>query len=185
MRPRHLISAAFVAVVAVLGVWSFWGNVVQPHPGGPPAAVSPLPPSLAGLPLATSLVGEEAVVSVEQLHGKTLGAGLDDAWVGEYGGGSEGGGGAATVWVSRSVSPGDARELLERMTDRIGEGGSPFTGLVPIQEDGVEGYRLEGMGQVHYYFLSGSDVYWLAADPALAGPGLDELLAAAAGTTAG
>ncbi|MHB8869048.1 MAG: hypothetical protein ACYC6T_09220 [Thermoleophilia bacterium] len=179
MRPRHVMSLVFLALVLALAGWSFWGTVVEPHPGGAPAvaaAPSPLPRSLAGLSLATSLAGVEAVASVEQLHGKALGSGLDDAWVGEYGGS-----GAATVWVSRSASPEEAGDLLERMTDRIEEGGSPFTGLRPIDIEGVRVSRLEGMGQVHYYFLNARDVYWLAIDSARAESGLGELLTATVG----
>ncbi|MHB0980887.1 MAG: hypothetical protein ACYC5Q_12600 [Thermoleophilia bacterium] len=175
MRPRHLITLAIVVVVLALGVWSFWDNVVDPHPAGAPLTdASLLPQSLAGLALATSLEGVEAKASVEQLHGKGLGAGLDEACVGDYRGA-----GTATLWVSRSVDVKDAEDLLARMTDRIAEGGSPFTGLTPIEKGGVRVYRLEGMGQVHYYFLSGRDVYWLAIDPALAESGLGELLASA------
>lgn len=175
IRPRYLITLAFLALLAALAVWSFWDTVIDPHPGGAPVATadsSPLPPALAGLSLATSVDGVEAVASVEQLHGKTLGAGLDAAWVGEYSGP-----GSATIWVSRSASTAAAEELLTRMTDRIGVGGSPFSAPVPIDSDGVRVYRLEGMGQVHYYFLTENDVYWLAIDPALAESGLEELLA--------
>lgn len=176
MRPRHLITLAIVVVVLALGVWSFWGNVVDPHPGGVPVTdASLLPQSLAGLTLATSLEGAEAMTSVERLHGKGLGAGLDEAWVGDYRGA-----GTATLWVSRSPAVEDAEVLLVRMTDRIAEGDSPFTGLTPIETDGVSVYRLEGMGQVHYYFRIGRDVYWLGIDPTLAEFGLAELLASAA-----
>lgn len=186
MRPRHILSLAFVAVVLILGAWSFWGNVVEPHPGGAPvgtvtspaAEASPLPSSIAGLSLASSVEGVEAVTAVEQLHGKPLGAGLDDAWVGEYRGS-----GSATVWVSRSAVAEDAEELLVRMTDLIAEGGSPFTGLTPIEEGGTDGYRLEGMGQVHFYFLEGRDLYWLAIDAPLEESGLDDLLAGATDRT--
>lgn len=210
MRPRYLISLAFVAVLAAMGVWSFYGNVVNPHASGVPmegmvmpgegaaplSAGSPadsgsgassavaeeaeiVPSSLGGWPLAGLATGDEARAQVEQLHGKGLGAGLEGAWVAQYGAASGSGHSEATLWISRAARADDARELFERMTDRIAEGTSPFEGLRPITEGDVEGYALEGMGQVHYYFLVGSDLYWLAVDPATAEAVLAELLVSA------
>ncbi len=190
MKMRPLITALVLAVVGALAVWSFWANVLDPHPAGapsaaapssappssaPPAESSPLPPALAGLLLVAELSGEQGLASVEQLHGKALGKGLDAAWVGEY----ESQQGRATLWVSRSVREIDAEDLLVRMTDRIMEGGSPFSQPVPIEMQGVPAYRLEGMGQVHYYFRSDGYVYWLGIDAPLAEGGLGELVAAA------
>ncbi|MBU2602775.1 MAG: hypothetical protein KKA32_11535 [Actinobacteria bacterium] len=189
MKMRPLVTAIVLAIVGAMAVWSFWANVLDPHPAGapsaaapssappssaPPAESSPLPPALAGLPLVAELSGEQGLASVEELHGKALGEGFDAAWVGEYE--SQG---RATLWVSRSVREIDAEELLVRMTDRIMEGDSPFSRPVPIEMQGVPAYRLEGMGQVHYYFRSGGYLYWLGIDAPLSEAGLGELVAAA------
>lgn len=226
MRPRHILSLAFVLVLVAMGVWSFYGNVLNPHasgipmdgmampgsdgsqaatdpgsgaatdpgsaaadgladevadgaPSGAGTDTSPIPPSLGGWRLAALVAGDEARAAVEELHGKGLGAGVEAAWVATYGPAGGGGMAAATVWISRAARADDARALFERMTAKISEGGSPFEGLRPIGRDGVEGYALEGMGQRHYYFLVGSDLYWLAVDPAAAETVLSELLATA------
>lgn len=208
MRPRHWISLAVLAVLLTAGVWSFYDNVIDPHDDGvgagaiestgsaaapttsqgPPGAADDLstgsteilPPTLAGWELGALVSGDPAIVSVERLHGKDLGAGIVEAWVGEYGR-APGGPAHATVWVSRSPDSAAARELYVRMTERIGEGNSPFTGMRPIEDIDVEGYRLDGMGQAHYYFLVDEDLYWLAVDADVALTALDELLARAAG----
>jgi len=205
VRPRHLITLVFFAVLVAAGVWSFYGNVLNPHggqtmagmdvatseaPADTPAASgaggSPtgeadlLPPRLGEWDLSAAVTGEAARLQVEQLHGKALGEGIIAAWVGWYG--VEGGGQPhATVWVSRSPSDSSAHELLERMTDRISEGGSPFTGLRPMENQAREGYALDGMGQTHYYFLVGTDLYWLAVDPGQAEAVLSELIGRAPG----
>jgi len=145
-----------------------------------------VPPTLGGLPLADLAKGDEARAQVEQLHGKSLGAGLEAAWTATYGSVSGSGMADATLWISRAARAEDARTLFERMTDRISEGNSPFEGLRPMRWDDVEGYALDGMGQKHYYFLVGSDLYWIAVDPAVAEAVVAELLgnarsAAAAG----
>ena len=130
-----------------------------------------LPPTLGGLALAAEVSGEPARAQVEQLHGKVLGAGLDQAWIGEYGGPPR-----ATVWVTRSVRREDAEALLARMAGRVGDGDSPFRVVGPIDRGDVHGYELDGMGQKHYYFLTGSDLYWLAIDAERGPSGLDDLV---------
>lgn len=212
MRPRHLISLAFVVVLVAMGVWSFYGNVLNPHAsgdpmegmamsddgggspsgdtapnitttsaGGSPSAIPAdadmVPGSLGGRPLASVATGDEARAQVEQLHGKSLGPGLEAAWVAQYGAASGSGHSDATLWISRSATAGDARVLFELMTKRISEGTSPFEGLRPINMEGVEGYALDGMGQRHYYFLVDRDLYWLATAPGGAEVVLAEMLA--------
>ncbi|HZJ02584.1 MAG TPA: hypothetical protein VFE20_02710, partial [Thermoleophilia bacterium] len=135
------------------------------------AALNPVPESLAGLGLFHEVTGPQAVTEVEQLHGKALGAGLDSAWIAKYGQQGE-----ATLWISRSNREEDAVEMLDRMTVLIEDGGTPFTGLENIGEDAAPIYQLDGMGQRHYYFRSGKDLYWLAAPPAQAEAALQELL---------
>ncbi len=179
MKTRPVLTALALVVVAALGVWSFWTNVLDPHPAGAPNVVaetggSPLPQVLARLPRVAELSGEQGLVSVEELHGTSLGEGFDAAWVAEYEGG-----GRATVWVSKSVREIDAEDLMVRMTDRIMEGDSPFSQPMPIEMQDVPAYRLEGMGQVHYYFRSGVYLYWLGIDAPLAEDGLGELVASA------
>jgi hypothetical protein len=127
----------------------------------PPTDV--VPPTLVGWDLTAATTGSEAMLEVERLHGKDLGADIVDAWVGVYGAGA-GGPAHATLWVSRSPDEEAARGLYILMTDRIRTGNSPFTGLRPIEDVEVEGFALDGMGQRHYYFLMGSDLYWLAVD---------------------
>ena len=197
MRPRYVITLGLFLIVLAMGAWSFYGNVLSPHGSGramegmvmpedgvpnslPPAAASGeadgnhdvLPASLAGIPLADIVGGDEARAMVEELHGKALGTGMDQAWVGHYGDA-----GQATVWVTRSANPADAAALMTRMTARIGEGNSPFRNSRPISISGVDGYELDGMGQKHFYFLVGGDLYWLAIAPDLAQAGLNELVA--------
>ena len=146
----------------------------------PPGHADLLPGQLGTWNLSASVTGETALLQVEQLHGKALGEGITDAWVGQYGV-EDGGQPPAMVWISRSPGEASARELLQRMTDRISEGNSPFTGLRPMANQSVEGYALDGMGQTHYYFLVGTDLYWLAVDPDQAEAILDELVGWASG----
>jgi len=190
MRSRTALSLAVLAVLVALGATSFYLNVLRsPAPraeaGGAATATAPpqtaadvLPVTVAGLPLTARTQGAEAVSEVEELHGKTLGRGLDGAWIGVYGADAEGRP-EATIWVSRSVRVEDAEDLLVRMRDRIGQGRSPFTDRGTVQVGGVVAYDLDGMGQKHYYFRVDKDVYWLAIDAERAGQALEGLVSGA------
>lgn len=195
--PSTVVVAVVVALLALVGGRAFYAEVWGGSPGAvvtatgartPPAssgaegtsaavADGPLPAVLAGLARTSLLTGVAARQAVEQLHGTALGAGLDGAWVAQYGGDK------ATVWVSRSTRQADAQQLLERMTAKIDQavaaGRSPFTAPVATDVAGITVYELDGMGQKHGYFLTGNDLYWLAAPSTLAARSLGELVAAA------
>jgi hypothetical protein len=139
-----------------------------------------LPADLAGLPLTAWIDGDRAKVQTEQLHGKGLGQGFDEAWIGHYGLEGEG-----TLWVSRSASVADAQTLMDRMTVSIEKGTSPFTNLAIAEVDAVPVASLDGMGQKHYYFLVATDLYWLGIAPALSEAAFTELLDNARKVTGG
>lgn len=207
VRPRVVIALVFVVAIVTMGGASFYDNVLNPHASGEsmpgmvmpgdettstvpaqeasseaasaPAGSSPAasgsdvtPVSLAGLSLLQLVDGEAAKAQTEQLHGKGLGEGFDAAWIGHYGESGQG-----TLWVSRSGAEGAAQTLMDRMTERIREGNSPFVNLQAVEESGVPVIALDGMGQKHYYFRAGTDLYWLAVIPERASTALGELVA--------
>ena len=129
-----------------------------------------VPEALAGIPMAQYLEGDAARVQTEQLHGKALGAGLDEAYLAAYGEGQ------ATLWVTRSLEETDAIDLFDRMQTKIAESDTPFTNPQTVTVSAVPVEALDGMGQKHYYFRVGRDLYWLAIDPEPAQAGLQELV---------
>jgi hypothetical protein len=199
LRPKTLIYLIVLALVAGLGVVSFYGNVLGEEDEQPPAAAATapssastaqaipdepaaqveglnaeqvVPVSLAGLPVTNSIDGEAAMVQTEQLHGKALGEGFDAAWIAQYGAEGQG-----TRWISRSAAEADAQTLMDRMSERINTVETPFQNFLTTEMAGTAVVSLDGMGQKHYYFRVGRDLYWLAVDPASAETALDELLA--------
>ena len=205
MNIRRVLTAGFAVAVLALGTWAFYTSVLDPDRDGQamggmvvaensaldPAAMTggtegaeeedaAVPPLLGGLELTALLSGKEGLAAVEQLHGQALGAGLDAAWVAQYGKASE-----VTLWLSRSVEQEDAQALFERMTNKIAEGNSPFTGLKPMADSRLGGYELDGMGQKHFYFVTGNELYWLAVNPGLARSVLADLMESSVPTTAG
>ena len=125
-----------------------------------------VPREIAGLPLTQLITGQDAIESIQQLHGKEFP--LVDGAVAIYGDRS------VILWVSDAGSISAAADLAELMKIRIAEGRSPFEELGSFGLDNFFIYELEGMGQAHYYWQSGNLVLWLAADGGLAENALKE-----------
>ncbi len=129
------------------------------------------PPSkLAGLGISGQIMGQEALVDIERLHGKQFP--MTDGVVAYYADG------LAIVWISSTWLPVMAERQVELMTERIAEGRSPFEPLHTQQVEGVTVYVLSGMGQKHYYFQLDRRVVWLAALPQFGELSLVELIKA-------
>lgn len=125
--------------------------------------------SLAGLSLASTEVGPEAIAEITRLHGKEFP--LTSGAMGMYGVDAQ-----ATVWVASLSSETAAQQLVTAMRDKIAEGRSPFTPVTarPLGRRTI--YELDGMGQKHFYFQSSDRVIWLAADPDIAAQALPTTL---------
>lgn len=182
---KRVAQIVVVTVVAILGVallaWvlsmsigaaglasddsSGAGGVPSPTTQSGPTR---LPPTLAGLDMATYLVGKEAVSAVRGLHFTDLkGYPVSDAEIAAYGNDR------IQAWVSWH---GDARldRLVAKMAHRITQGVTPFDPPTPV--GGLDGVWMTlGNGQVHYFFAGSDAVWWISADADLAGQALDEV----------
>ncbi len=156
-----LMALGLLLIAGAIGLWLF-PNLAAQSP-----AAEAVPDSVAGKPLSQKTVGPAAIDEVSQLHGKAFP--LMAAAVAQYGGGE------VTLWVAGASSDSSAAELVQSMTSRIAQGGSPFTPQGTRQVGGRLVYVLTGMGQRHFYFQSGSLVIWLAADETLAEQALGEV----------
>ncbi len=61
------------------------------------------------------------------------------------------------------------------MSRRMGGGTEVFSAPRPLEVGGRSVFVTEGLGQVHYYYQSGSRIIWLATPP---GPRADAVLQA-------
>lgn len=182
------VLATALAGVAVLAVGIAW--YVGTHDAGTPAmsesmamggpggfssqtAASPsvLPGTLAGLALTGSVTGPDAVQQVSALHDQRFP--ITSAEIAQYASGR------AMVWVSWSADADAAETMVEQMTARISEGGSPFDAPEPLSgEKGV--WVTHGMGQEHFFFSKGNAVWWISADRQIARRALSEIQKVAA-----
>lgn len=154
------------------------GMLAANMPDGMPDANMPgssstdvaLPSRLAGLPLSDELTGAQAVQQVASMHPSEIP--VATAVVGSY----KGDGHEATVWAAFTSAPEMAGAMSDQMSQAIATGNTPF-GKPQQMADGV--WKLEGMGQVHYFFHAGTGVWWVSADPSLAERSLDQVRTAA------
>ena len=128
-----------------------------------------LPEQIAGYQLSKQITGSEAVDEFAQLHGKHLA--VTSGAKGIYGEWN-----AVTLWVATADTTERANTLLVDMELKISEGRSPFTFKDPVQDGNRTIYRLDGMGQSHYFFQSGKNLVWLSANPNIADQSLKQVL---------
>jgi hypothetical protein len=128
-----------------------------------------IPKLLAGVGLSEVDHGVDAVKEITQLHQKDLG--VVDGAMGVYGNNNQ-----ISLWVARFSTSAIADQMVSAMREKITPGKFPFspTGSIQINDHTI--YKLEGMGQNHYYFQSDSLVIWLAADGGLADQALKDVL---------
>lgn len=114
------------------------------------------PERLGSLPLVGLVTGQEATSQMRELHG--MGIGMVDGYIAQY----RADGDSAMVWVGQAESSSAAKELLERMTERIADGNESFRNLEEMVIDGKEVYSVLGGGERHYYYRSSDMVIWLS-----------------------
>jgi hypothetical protein len=152
-RPFLLRPGVVLAEVALIALLVLAIVLALRQGSTDDAARAQLPDSIAGLGLVDYVEGEEATASMSQLH--IRGIVVADGYIGHYEGGS-------TVWVGLTEGEAHAQELLQAMTVRIGEGGSPFSVPQPLEMEGKTVYILVGEGQEHhFYYQTGRAVIWV------------------------
>jgi len=132
--------------------------------GRKPKGVECFPQTLPHLHLIKILQGKKAIEAVNKLHGKKIH--LNRAWVAYYQGAYyEGNWNEATIWVSESFSPQEAKEQTKVMMQKmLSAKKSPFYNFKEKDIKGVKVYIFWGLGEEHAVFQKGSFVYWISAN---------------------
>ena len=160
----------FAIGLMVIGVWLVVGAIgwtFFDHPSSQFSEGS-LPDSIAGIRLASSTTGVQAIEEVSSMHGKEFP--IEFGEIGIYGDRE------VTLWVARAASDAVAAQMTAVMQEKIAQGNSPFTPTNQIQNKDRKVYILDGMGQRHYYFQSNNLVIWLAANPSVADAAIQQIL---------
>ncbi len=132
--------------------------------GRKPKGTERFPQTLPHLHLIKILQGKEAIEAVNKLHGKKIP--LKRAWVAYYQGAYyEGNWNEASIWISESFSPQEAKKQTEVMMQKmLSAQRSPFYNFKEKNIKGIKVYTFFGLGQQHAVFQRGSFVYWISAN---------------------
>lgn len=162
MNKKTLTIGAVVLVLAAAAVFFFPRLTAERLE---------LPPSLGSLQLRQTYTGNEAGELINQMHGK--GVTPKSNAIGLY----SGAGGSATLYLSVYNEEREAVKVRNKMISGIQTGYTPFTDLERRTFEGHDISYCIGDGQAHYFFSTGTSLYWLAVDFQIAPPTLEALLA--------
>ena len=141
-------------------IMSLWLNVLQPRPQ------KDVPERLGELELVGAVSGAEALARVNRLHG--LDIELSEAIIAEYTHSSPYHGNShASIWVGTAANAGAATELIRRMAEGIGKGGSPFVNLRRVTVGGHEVFQVDSQGGTNYFYTSRKkqeNVVWISIE---------------------
>lgn len=117
-----------------------------------------LPEEFFGLKLQKKLTGIEAKNFVDELHFQEVAP--DKNEIGFYSSIA----GSAVIYITYYSVDKTAQIEYERMINKISPENSVFINPEFVKIAGKDIYRCFGMGQSHYVFANGKELYWLAVD---------------------
>ncbi len=133
-------------------------------------ASSTLPEQIHGLTRVEVQTGERAAEVIGNLHSTSVAP--TNSEVALYGPENM----RAALYVSEFESAAVAQEQLTAMSDGIGQGTAGFGHHTTFEVEGREIHSVFGQGQIHYFYADGADLVWISLPPAIARPGLAEVL---------
>lgn len=116
------------------------------------------PKKIADLKLSEFLSGQQAIESINKLHGTKID--VVNGYVARYGANNENK--KVEIWVSEAKSEQAAAKQIEVMTKRIMEGSDTFSKPSVMQIKGTKFFQTKGMGMSHYYYKKGKKSYWIS-----------------------
>lgn len=117
-----------------------------------------LPEDFFGLKLQKKLTGVEAKKFVDELHFQEVAP--DKNAIGFYSSTA----GSAVIYITYYSSENIAQTEYEKMINKISPENSVFINPEFINIAGKDIYRCFGMGQSHYVFAYGNELYWISVD---------------------
>jgi hypothetical protein len=119
----------------------------------------PLPGEFYKFKLTNKLTGDEAKKFVDQLHFNEVAPQKNE--IGFY----ESPAGKLIIYITYYDEDVKSQSEYEKMITKISPDNSVFYDPSIIRINQKDIYRCYGMGQVHYVFASGKELYWVSVDP--------------------
>ncbi len=117
-----------------------------------------LPDEFFDLTLTKKLTGEEAKEFVNKLHFESVTETENE--IGFY----EGEGGTALIYITHYNTEKIAEADYKLMTEKISPENSVFIGSEYLMLKEKKVFRCFGMGQSHYVFYLGKELFWISVD---------------------
>jgi hypothetical protein len=133
-------------------------------------AATTLPDAIHGLQRVEVQAGEEAAEMIGGMHDRSVAP--TNSQVAYYGPDNM----RAVLYVSEFESDEAAQEQLNAMAAGIGEGTAEYGHHNQFEVEGRQIHSVFGEGQIHYFYTDGTDLVWVSLPPAIARPGLAEVL---------
>ena len=118
-----------------------------------------LPEEFYGFKLMNKMTGDEAKKFVDQLHFNEVAPEKNE--IGFY----ESPAGKLIIYITYYDDDVKSLAEYEKMINKISPDNSVFYDPSIIKINQKDIYRCYGMGQVHYVFPSGKELYWVSIDP--------------------
>jgi hypothetical protein len=133
-----------------------------------------LPSSLGPLKLHSWLEGDQALMSINKLHGRRIP--MAAGYVAEYRGHIGDFPSKATLWIAQADDEMGAQDLLARMVRGLKNGNPSFGHYRSWSYGERTVHEVFGNGQKHLVFRNSHLVVWLAVDPHVPRPAMEEAL---------
>lgn len=127
-----------------------------------------LPEDFFGLKLEQKLTGTEARNFVDKLHFQEVAS--DKNEIGFY----KSSAGSAIIYITYYSDDEMAKEEYESMINKISPYNSVFVDPEFIKVKDKTIYRCFGMGQTHYVFANGKELFWVSVDTPISNKFIEE-----------
>lgn len=166
MNKKLLCAAGIIVFVAVLslGLVKFinLNNASE-------TCVLNVPEEMASLPRTQFISGPEAISQISKLHGKEIS--LEEGHIARY----QAEGKEITLWISVSPTKEEGEALFKVMDQKM-PSSKAFTNREVNRVGSRDVIKVQGMGQKHFYWVSGKYNYWVAVAGMDALPVIEEVL---------
>lgn len=142
--------SAILLIVVVTGWFAF-----DRHSKKDPTCTLNVPVQIASLSRTELISGTEAIQQIVKMHGKNIS--LEEGHIAKY----QSGGTKLTLWISISPTSKEGETLFRLMNERMPVS-KVFSNRQELEIGGKKVFKVVGMGQEHYYWVSGKYNYWIA-----------------------
>ncbi|MCL5935727.1 MAG: hypothetical protein M1543_04505 [Firmicutes bacterium] len=153
MKNKLVFSIGIVAII-ITGLFTGW-MAFSGHSKTQAKCTLNVPEKIAAFSRTEFISGPEAIKQIAMMHGKEIQ--LDEGHIAKY----QGDGKEITLWISVSPSREEGEKLFRLMDEKI-PASQVFKNRQELQISNRKVIKVDGMGQEHYYWVSGEYNYWVA-----------------------